>query len=164
MKSFKLLSFRIVAVMIWVLIGCDASYGAQPALAQQQLAQTDQPQVPADQQQSQGAKLEERQLRLLRLHLEDLQSNVRSINGRMKDGDYSGISEHAKEMYDLVRQMRLAAIDIPGYRGEIILRGLTDLQHATDELKDSGSKNKHKGSHHAMETIENSLKRLEKDL
>lgn len=111
-----------------------------------------------------GVSAQERQLRLIRLALEDCRGNARSLRERMREGDYADLAEHADEVYRLAQEARRAAIDIAGAEGELLMRDIGDLQHAADELRDAAGKRKHNESHHAMDGIDEALKRLEKDV
>ena len=112
-----------------------------------------------------AAEREQRQLRVIRLHLEDLRANMRSIRERLRESDHADVVEHAEEMYDLVQQARMAAVDVRGDKGELILRDLSDLQHAVDELKDVASEpTAHTEIEHALDAIDQGMKRLDGDI
>lgn len=108
---------------------------------------------------------EQRQLRVIRLHLEDLRANVRSIREKLREGEHFDAEEHADEMYGLVQQARMAAVDVPGDKGELILRDLSDLQHAVDELKDVAAQaTEHTEIEHALDSVDQGIARLEADI
>lgn len=106
----------------------------------------------------------ERSLRQLRVALDDCQGNARSLRERMRKNEYADIAEHADELYKLAQDARKTAIEIPGAEGELLMRDMADLQHATDEVRDAAKKKNHDGVHHGMEVIDETLTKFERDL
>lgn len=106
----------------------------------------------------------ERSSRLIRVNLEDCQGNLRSIGEKLRSNDYPDVADHANEIYKLAQESRRAAIDMPGARGELLMRDMSDLQHAADNLRDAAAKKRHKECHDSSEAIGDALKKIEKDL
>ena len=84
--------------------------------------------------------------------------NLQTIRARVLEDDHDDAVEHAEEMYELVSEARLAAVRVPGAKGERIVQDLNDLQLAIDELKDVvGGRTEHDEIEHALEHLEHVL-------